>query len=82
MRWSQNRASITRTAVIVSKKYDRRAVVRNRARRRVQEVLRLAYPRIPVGFDILVTVQADITALTSAELTSEVAQLCKSIEVR
>ena len=81
LRWSRNRVGQSRCTVIVSKKYDRRAVVRNRARRRVLEVIRLEYPRIPVGFDILITVQSDISALTPAELKSEIVQLFRLIEV-
>lgn len=79
LRWSPNRVGVSRMAVIVSKKYDNRAVVRNRARRRVREVMRLNWSRIPVSFDILVTVQSDIAGLTPAQLKSDIEYLISQI---
>lgn len=77
LRWLPNRVAASRIVVIVSKKYDSRAVVRNRARRRVQEIMRQYWSRIPVGFDILVTVQSDISTLKPEQLKAEVESLAR-----
>lgn len=61
----------TRLAVIISKKVDKRAVVRNRNRRRVSEILRAELTRIKPGFDILITIKLDIRELSSTELKRE-----------
>lgn len=75
LRWLPNRVAESRIVVIVSKKYDSRAVIRNRTRRRIQEIMRLNWSRIPVGFDILVTVQSDISVLSPEQLKAEVESL-------
>ena len=67
----RNHLPDTRAAVIISKKVDKRATVRNRCRRRVQEVLRLQFPQLKPGFDILVYIRKDIRALESDALVSE-----------
>ena len=45
-----------RSAVVVSKKISKSAVVRNRIRRRVYEVLRGYWPQLKPGTDLVVTV--------------------------
>lgn len=67
----------TRGAVIISKKVDKRAVVRNRNRRRISEIFRTELPRIQTGFDILITIKLDIRELTATELKQEVADLLR-----
>ncbi len=46
----------TRMAVVVSRKVHKRAVVRNRIRRRVYEILRQELPKMPRIHDIVVIV--------------------------
>ncbi|MEI7819119.1 MAG: ribonuclease P protein component [bacterium] len=67
-----NKLSKIRAAVIVPKKVDKRAVVRNRNRRRVIEVLRLNIQQCKPGFDILVYIHSDIQNLKPIELTKEI----------
>ncbi|KKT35551.1 MAG: Ribonuclease P protein component [Parcubacteria group bacterium GW2011_GWA2_44_12] len=53
LRVIRNGLSETRIAVSVSKKFSKKAVERNTARRRVREIFRLHLGRIQSGFDIL-----------------------------
>ncbi|MBP9827236.1 ribonuclease P protein component [Candidatus Saccharibacteria bacterium] len=69
-----NRGGASRIAIVISKKVDKRAVVRNRCRRRVREVIRLLLPDCQPGFDILVTIKTDIRNLDSEILTTEIRQ--------
>mgnify|MGYP000898370577 FL=1 len=67
----------TRTAVVVSKKVDKRAVVRNRNRRRIIGILRGQGETYLAGCDIVVTVRQDLSSLSYAELTELVIGLLK-----
>ena len=67
----------TRVAVVVSKKVDKRAVVRNRNRRRVLGILRGQGETYLAGCDIVVTVRQDLSSLNHAELTTLVVGLLK-----
>lgn len=70
-----------RVAVVISKKIDKRAVARNRAKRRVRELLRDEIKAEGVkGFDILITVLAAVEEMSVVELRAEVRQLVKRIE--
>ena len=58
-----------RAAVVVSRKVSKSAVVRNRIRRRVFEVIRTQAGRIDGSYDLVVTVYSDsVATLVSAEL--------------
>lgn len=67
----------TRVTVVVSKKVDKRAVVRNRNRRRVMGILHGQGETYLSGCDIVVTVRQDLSGLSHAELSSLVAGLLK-----
>ncbi len=67
----------TRVAIVVSKKVDKRAVVRNRNRRRVAGILHGQGETYLAGCDIVVTVRQDLSGLNHAELTTLVAGLLK-----
>jgi len=64
----------TRAAAVISKRIDKRAVVRNRNRRRVIEVIRINLAHLKSGFDILVYIQSDLSAVTSVDLEAEIMQ--------
>lgn len=65
-----------RVAVVASKKLDKRAVVRNRAKRRVRELLKAELIGATyAGFDILVTIQAGIEDVSIDVLRREVQKI-------
>ncbi len=66
-----NHLGESRATVVVAKKVDKRATVRNRNRRRVGEWLRTSWSQIAPGFDILVSIKSDIRELTATELQAE-----------
>jgi ribonuclease P protein component len=67
----------TRIAVVVSKKVDKRAVVRNKNRRRVAGILQGQVQTYLPSCDIVVTVRQDLSGLSHAELTDLVTGLLK-----
>jgi len=65
---------VTRVVVVVAKKISKRAVVRNRIRRRLVELLRHSWATVQPGYDIVVSVHADISQLPAAELSGHLAK--------
>ncbi|MBI5422086.1 ribonuclease P protein component [Candidatus Peregrinibacteria bacterium] len=50
----------SRFAVNISKKIDKRAVVRNRLRRQIHEALRLSLPSLGANFDVLISAKSSV----------------------
>lgn len=67
------RRKSARVAVVVSKKVHKSAVVRNRIRRRIYELVRQQQPAITEPYDIVFTIFSDkVATVTQAELTSTI----------
>jgi ribonuclease P protein component len=58
----------SRILVVVSKKVDKRAVVRNRVRRRVSGDLERHWQTVRPGYDIVVSVHSDVSTLPADKL--------------
>jgi ribonuclease P protein component len=54
------------------------AVVRNRIRRRIREILRLHTPEIPAGWDIVIHPRASVARIEFSRLTEELLSLLRS----
>lgn len=68
-----DRRKTFRLAVVVSKKVNKSAVVRNRIRRRIFEAVRLQQTKITDPYDIVLTVFSDnVAAIPSEELLKAV----------
>lgn len=70
---------MTRMTVVISKKVDKRAVVRNRCRRRVREAFRPLLPQLEPGFDILIYIKQDMGNVPFEIVTSDVTQGCRKL---
>jgi len=69
----------TRIGFIASRRGVGGAVQRNRARRRLREIVRRRWPRIPrTGFSLLFVAQRDVLTASHQELASEVERLLAS----
>lgn len=53
----RNRLPVSRYAIAVSAKTAKKAVDRNKVRRRIREIIRLHSQELPFGYDILITVK-------------------------
>ncbi len=58
--------------MVVSKKVSKRAVVRNRNRRRVSGVLESGWQTLGSGYDIVITVRGDLADLTASQVEQTV----------
>ena len=64
----------TRVVVVVAKKVSKRAVVRNRIRRRLIEHIRSRFETVVPGWDIVLSVHTDISELSASDLADHVAK--------
>ena len=55
------------------------AVLRNRLRRRVREIIRLHRQELPAGWDIVIHPKSSVARAAFATLTSELLQLLKNL---
>ena len=70
-----------RVAVVVSRKVHKSAVVRNRIRRRIYELIRINDQTVPAGCDIVVSVYSDAVAeLPAAKLQQSVIDMLQKID--
>lgn len=68
LKYAENKLPDTRATVVVSTKVDKRAVVRNKVKRRLREALRPLMPSLRPGMDILITTRKGIEVKTFAEM--------------
>lgn len=59
-RYMKRGENFSRFAVNISKKIDKRAVVRNRLRRQIHEALRLSLPSLRANFDVLISAKSSV----------------------
>jgi len=79
-RWAKNNRNDYRLAVVVSKKIDNRAVVRNRIRRRVFEEIRKQGSLNGKSVDLVVYIKTpEVQAMEVKKLHEEIAQLTQKI---
>jgi ribonuclease P protein component len=83
IKYSENpRRKTPRVAVVVSKKVHKRAVGRNRIRRRVYEVIRQELPNLAPNYDIVLLVfSSELLTLPHAELVSTIKQLLATAQI-
>ncbi len=65
---AKNGLTMTRFAVVVGLKVDKKAVGRNLAKRRIREALRPLMPRIAPGFDVIVFGRGKLSGTDFAEI--------------
>jgi ribonuclease P protein component len=71
-----------RLAVVVSKKISKNAVVRNRIRRRIYEIVRLQEAKIVQPFDMVLTVfDGDLMTIPHTELETLIHKLLTSARI-
>lgn len=68
----------TRLAIVVSRKVSKKAVVRNRIRRRLSGLVSELWGHLGPGYDIVVTVRSDISEAKAEDLRQ---QLTKALAV-
>lgn len=63
-----NHTNTLQLAIVVSKKVSKKAVVRNRARRRIREILRKHHSLASDGYFVIVNIYTDLNKLSPTQL--------------
>lgn len=71
-RANTNKLQHSKFAVIVSKKISKKAVIRNRIKRRINEIIRKNWQTVPVGYNIVVIAKTDSSKLNNLKLQQDV----------
>ncbi len=71
IKYLKNDLEFSRFAFIVGLKISKKAVVRNRVKRRLEEIVRLSLDQIKKGFDIVVMVESQIIKEDYQKIESE-----------
>ena len=75
----------SRVAIVVSKKISKQAVVRNRIKRRLAEIIRESWQTVRPGYDIVISVRSDVSNEAAPALREELISLlrrCGVIETK
>ena len=79
---SNNYRKTSRFSVIISKKIAKTAVLRNRIRRRIYEIIRQEIPNITAVYDVAIIVNSiEINNLSYLDLKSKLLDLFKQAEL-
>jgi ribonuclease P protein component len=79
LKYAERKDKPYRVAIVVAKKVNKSAVVRNRIRRRIYEVIR-KIDNLPANIDLIFTVYSDqITELSNQELNELINDLIQKI---
>ena len=76
------RRQLSRFSVVVSKKITKKAVVRNRIRRRIYEIIRQEIPNIKSVYDVVIIINSlEINQLAYLELKSKIINLFQKADL-
>ena len=76
-KFAKNNLKHSRIAVVVGTKVSKSAVVRNRLRRQIREVVRLRMAKIAPGYDLVIVVKPEAKGKTQPELERGTLKLLK-----
>ena len=80
--YTKNTRGFTRVAVVISKKIEKSAVKRNRARRRVYEAIRLNIDKFPKATDyVFVVFSREVKKMEFSELEKLLDELVEEVRV-
>lgn len=80
LKYEKNAASGIRSAIIVSKKVDKRATVRNKIKRLIREQFRLLFKELAVSYDIVLIVKKNIM-VDEKRISEELMYLFKKAKI-
>ncbi|HSX41112.1 MAG TPA: ribonuclease P protein component [Candidatus Saccharimonadales bacterium] len=81
IKFHKNGQDFSRVAIVVSKKVSKKAVVRNKIRRRISGVLEDKWGTVAGGYDIVMVVREDISELAAPQLASRVVSLFERSQI-
>ncbi|NUM25931.1 MAG: ribonuclease P protein component [Candidatus Buchananbacteria bacterium] len=77
LRLAKNNLKISRFAVVISSRVSKKAVMRNRLKRQLREIIRLNLAKIKGGFDVVVSSNSKALDANYQELEQQLLQLLR-----
>ena len=77
----KNNVGSSRFCIVVSSKISKKAVVRNKIKRRIREISKKIYPGLKPGFDIAIIARTAILNKKYSEIEEEINNLFKSAKI-
>lgn len=77
LRFSRNDFLYNRYSVVVSKKVDKRAVVRNKLKRKITDVIKQTFSKIKTSYDIVFFATKQALDLSDSKLEEEVVNVLR-----
>ncbi len=71
----ENRLQISRVGVVITKKISKKAVGRNKLKRKTREAVHALYDSLPTGYDIIVNIKKEAESASVADFQKELAGL-------
>lgn len=77
----RNNLNYNRYGIVVGSAIDKRAVVRNKIRRQIKEIIVLNDKKIKTGFDMLFLVRETVKDLNFSQISAKISQLFKKADL-
>ena len=81
IKFLKNNLKFNRFAFVVGLKISKKAVLRNKIRRQLEEIIRLNFDQVKISFDIIVLVEHGIVDKNYREIEKELINLLKKIKL-
>src|SRR3989304_1178469 len=76
----ENRRDFARAAVVISKKNEKSAVKRNEVKRKIREGLRIIYPDLKNGTDIIVNIKKEAVGKKFEDLKKDLLEILDKLK--
>lgn len=73
VKYLKNNLSFSRFGIVISKKVSKKAVERNKIKRRAREAARTLYEKAPKGYDIVINIKRDAKEASFQDISKELA---------
>lgn len=80
LKWIKNDLDYSRFGIVVSLKVDKKAVVRNKIKRRIREIIRKDLKEIAPGYDFLILTKDKIKELDYQEIKKQLFKVLERVE--
>ncbi len=77
IKFRKNNLAFSRFAVVVGTKVSKKAVIRNRIKRRIRAIVEKQIPNLQKGFDVMFLVKKEAIVLTPTELEDQLIRIFK-----
>ena len=78
----ENRRDFARAAVVISKKAEKSAVKRNEVKRKVREAVRIAYPELENGKDLVINIKKEAVGKKFEDLKKDLLEILDKLGIK